>query len=82
MNITDHLIIASSPTVEVFRTTVQRTGDAETLVALLLRRFPDCAVNFDLEDCDHILRVEGAAFTADAVAALVRAHGFECSVLE
>jgi hypothetical protein len=44
-------------TVEVFRTSVTTIEKAEFLLEKLQREFPSCDINFDLEDCDHILRV-------------------------
>lgn len=45
--------------VEVYRTNITSSAAAQRLKAELLRQFPECLVDFDLEDCDHILRVEG-----------------------
>lgn len=68
--------------VEVFKTNVEQTAHAEKLAALLRLHFPGSKVNFDLEDCDRILRVEGQSFAPDKVQMLVAAHGFSCTVLE
>ncbi len=43
--------------VEVFKTNVANSRDAARLLALLHQSFPDYSANFDLEDCDNILRV-------------------------
>ncbi|KAB7530275.1 hypothetical protein F8C76_01845 [Flagellimonas olearia] len=43
--------------VEVFRTSVATIEIAEFLLEKLQREFPCCEINFDLEDCDNILRV-------------------------
>ncbi len=68
--------------VEVFKTNVEHATQAAKLVALLLQHFPDSRVNFDLEDCDRILRIEGQHFIAEKVQLLVNGHGFSCQVLE
>lgn len=44
--------------VEVFKTDVQETERAERITTLLLERFPEYKINFDLGDCEKILRVE------------------------
>ena len=44
--------------VEVFKTNVKNPGTARMLVRLLQRIFVKYEVNFDLEDCDNILRVK------------------------
>ncbi|WP_344974999.1 hypothetical protein [Compostibacter hankyongensis] len=67
--------------VEVFRTNVGGMPEAQKLLALLLRHFPDTKINFDLEDCDRILRVEGKDFAPEKVMRLLQEHGFSCSVL-
>lgn len=44
--------------VEVYKTSVQEAKEAVQIIALLLDHFPGCKVNFDLDDCDCILRIE------------------------
>ncbi|KAA2240896.1 hypothetical protein F0L74_19565 [Chitinophaga agrisoli] len=68
--------------VEVFKTNVEHATQATQLVALLLQHFPDSRVNFDLEDCDRILRIEGQHFIAEKVQLLVNGRGFSCEALE
>jgi len=43
--------------VEVFKTDVQYADHARALVDRIHRAFPGYKANFDLEDCDRILRV-------------------------
>ena len=43
--------------VEVFKTNVADPERAKWLVDQLERNFTNCKVNFDLDDCDRILRV-------------------------
>ena len=45
--------------VEIFKTDVERSEQAAKLLKVLANRFPLFKVNFDLEDCDRILRVKG-----------------------
>ena len=68
--------------VEVFKTDVHKAGQARNLVSLLRRHFPGSKINFDLEDCDKILRVEGFNFKVEKIIVLVRQKGFDCEVLE
>lgn len=68
--------------IEVFKTDVREPAQATRLVDLLLARFPDHKINFDLSDCDHILRIEGDGFTTRAVQSLLKEQGFACSILE
>lgn len=43
---------------EVFKTNVHEPDESKLLVQILLEWFPQSKINFDLEDCDKILRVE------------------------
>ncbi|WP_207426213.1 hypothetical protein [Pedobacter sp. SYSU D00535] len=69
-------------TVEVFRTNVESQEQAQLLTNLLLRHLPDSAVNFDLEDCDKILRVEAMDVPTKEVERLLAMKGFSCQVLD
>jgi len=42
---------------EVFKTDVTNKGTAKILCLLIQHAFPGYLVNFDLDDCDRILRV-------------------------
>jgi hypothetical protein len=44
--------------IEVFKTNVNSKSVATFIVYLLQRNHPDYEVNFDLDDCDKILRVK------------------------
>ncbi len=68
--------------VEVFKTNVRKMSQANKLVSLLLQHFPNSKVNFDLHDCDKILRVKGEKFIPEEVMMLVKENGFTCNVLE
>lgn len=45
------------PAIEVFKTDLLTEYDALKLRAAISASFPNYAVNFDLSDCDHIMRV-------------------------
>ena len=68
--------------VEVFKTNVQEFSQAQKLVALLMRHFPGTKINFDLDDCDKVLRVEGNNLRIEKVMTLVIEKGFLCTVLD
>lgn len=38
--------------------------------------------NFDLEDCDNILRVESELIEHNNISKILNHHGFKCEVLE
>ncbi len=68
--------------VEVFKTDVQEDGQAQAIVASLSKILPGCSINFDLDDCDKILRVAGETVIACEIERLVLQNGFECKCLE
>ena len=68
--------------IEVFKTNVETSGDASKMVQMLLQHFPGSRINFDLQDCDRVLRVEGKEFSVEKVMRLLKETGFYCSILE
>ena len=68
--------------IEVFRTDVQEAEHALILVTEITRQFSHYEVNFDLEDCDRILRVKSIGVVdASALVELVRGFGYSAEVL-
>ena len=67
--------------IEVFKTDVKRTGQAKRMIQLLLKQHPVCRINFDLEDCDKVLRVEGREFCAKHVIELLQMNGHHCEIM-
>jgi hypothetical protein len=68
--------------VEVFRTTVPDHAGASVICGVIRERFPAWVVNFDLDDCDRVLRIKGEGISASLIIDCVRANGFECEMLE
>lgn len=67
--------------VEVFKTSVTEER-SEALLELLQRHLPESEINFDLEDCDKILRVEADKIDINFIVAIMNEQGFHCEVLE
>lgn len=68
--------------VEVFKTNVLRPDDAKTLVDEIHASFRCCMANFDLEDCDRILRIASQVpIEIPALIGLLNDRGFEAEVL-
>ena len=67
--------------VEVFKTNVEQKETAEQLLSVLQFDHPFSKINFDLEDCDRILRVEGTEICVNSIIELITRRGFECEVL-
>ena len=68
--------------IEVFKTNVGKIAHARQIIDVLLEHFPEHKINFDLHDCDRILRVEGKNFMPEKIIGLVIEKGFYCNVLE
>ncbi|MGE5108402.1 MAG: hypothetical protein ACM3H8_12705 [Sphingobacteriales bacterium] len=68
--------------IEVFKTNVPGTIEAELIIALLKEHLPSFHINFDLHDCDKILRVKGDTIPVNEIIDIVNSNGFHCSVLE
>lgn len=68
--------------VEVFKTNVQKEADKNYVIAVIQMQFPDYKINFDLEDCDKILRVEGVDIEFDNIIDYVNCLGYTCVRLE
>lgn len=65
----------------IFKTNVYDIMQAEQVIALLNQHFPAFMINFDLHDCDKILRVKGESIPVNEIVDIVSANGFGCSVL-
>ena len=69
--------------IEVFRTDVHTSDQAQMLIDQIHNVFNDYKINFDLEDCDKILRVE--CFTglvaSTVLIELLQSFGFMADVL-
>ncbi len=68
--------------VEIFKTDVVEEERSQFIVRKLLEFFPGNTINFDLEDCDKILRVEGKNIFPVKIRELLKGEGHECEILE
>ncbi len=68
--------------IEVFKTNVVTPYDATKLLDVLLHQLPHCKVNFDLEDCDRILRVDGKNADPERIIEILTNYGYQCQMLD
>ena len=68
--------------IEIFKTNVQNKTQAKKITASLEKMFVKSKINFDLNDCDKILRVDGikTSYTSIIVNNL-KNLGFTCEIL-
>jgi len=67
--------------IHVFRTSVISEKQVRQVEPFLKTLMSNEEWNFDLEDCDKILRVETEKVTPESVITLLKSQGFECSEL-
>lgn len=69
--------------VEVFKTNVNTRGQADMLVDLIHKTFNSYTANFDLDDCDKILRVKSTSGFIEAalLVDLLKNFGYKAEVL-
>ena len=70
--------------IEVFKTNVENHVQARFTISLIVNRYPSYVVNFDLEDCDKILRIESEKEDVDNVfiIMLLASLGYDAEVLK
>ena len=68
--------------VEVFKTNVRKKAQSKMLLSILSEAFPSFKINFDLSDCDKVLRVEGDSIEALRIMILVKEYGVKCEILD
>jgi len=68
--------------IEVFKTNVLEPKDAARMITFLSLEFPGHRINFDLNDCDNVLRIEGRNFDVQKIILVLKENGFECEPLD
>ena len=67
---------------EIFKTNVQNKMQAKQILSSLNPVFGEVKINFDLQDCDKILRVQGInEASIPAVISGLNTLGFHCEIL-
>jgi hypothetical protein len=68
--------------VEVFKTNVRRKRQAKYLIQQIGHHYPSALSNFDLEDCDCVLRVKDDLFSPLRIIEILAGNGFECQIMK
>ena len=68
--------------IEVFKTNVENQAQAMMLIDHIHRRFADFKANFDLQDCDNILRIKSTSvIEPTCLIDFLKNFGFHAEVL-
>ena len=68
--------------IAVFETSVQNSQEAAQIHPVLAQISPTIRWNFDLQDCDRVLRVNCQPEPVGLVIGMVEEQGFACEELE
>jgi hypothetical protein len=68
--------------VDVFKTNITDAATAENVQQQLQRKWPKAEINFDLDDCDHILRIDHHCDVRKFVINRLADWGYYCDELE
>jgi hypothetical protein len=71
--------------VHVFKTDVRDQQAARHIILFLQRNLSHCRINFDLDDCDKILRIESQrqeSFEETEIQLLISRYGYYCEPLQ
>jgi hypothetical protein len=68
--------------VKVFKTGVKHKKQAGEILLIMKHEFPEACANFDLEDCDRILRVESESVDSESVIRIIATVGFTAEELQ
>jgi hypothetical protein len=71
------------PSIEIFRTDVYDRAEADMIVQQLNAAFTAYLINFDLHDCDRILRIENRSgrVAPERVIKMMQQLGYEAILL-
>lgn len=69
--------------VEIFKTDVEDSSTGNMIVNALTKYFPSYIINFDLDDCDRILRVESknGNIEINSIIKIVKLHSTEIDLI-
>ncbi len=68
--------------VEVFKTNVQTKKQSIIMLSILREMITAYKINFDLSDCDKILRIEAEQINIDEIIKIFFHSNFKCEVLQ
>ena len=67
--------------IEFFKTNVRTKKQARKILNQLSIQYPKAKINFDLSDCDKILRVEDQIISSEEIIRHLDKESFQCETL-
>lgn len=67
--------------IEVFKTNIDSPEIAISIMKILEKFYPEALLNFDLDDCDNILRINSGNIISDEIVCILNTFGFSCEIL-
>lgn len=68
--------------VAVFKTTVDSHKDSREIIESLRKELKGSIINFDLEDCDNILRVEADSVNTNFVKKVISEFNYQAKLIK
>ncbi|KIA97085.1 hypothetical protein OA93_15995 [Flavobacterium sp. KMS] len=68
--------------IEIFKTNVQNETETTVIIKSIQDYFQDHKINFDLEDCDKILRIEANEIESNKIIELLNILSYDCVKLD
>lgn len=63
---------------EIFKTDIDSSAKADHVIQVLNQLYPGIEINFDLEDCDRILRVKYFDVLGDSISETLNQMNYQC----
>lgn len=68
--------------IEIFKTNVNNKSAASNALQNLSLVLPECEINFDLDDCDKVLRIAGQSIDVQIVLNCLSQQGYQCELIQ
>lgn len=72
--------ISKTTKIEVFITSIQNTFESKEIKEDILTTYPKLKVDFDLEDIDRVLRIEGF-FNPNEIIKILSSKNYKCEIM-
>lgn len=66
----------------MFKTSVSKKSESHRIIQELKNIIPEARINFDLKDCDKILRIEATHFEIESIHSILHKHGYKSEILD